>query len=457
MPPKLDLVFNSAPNDVETNHTAFNVKLSPTKLAQDLSHTYRPSAPIIEDWVSDYEDESETKTSQIVPSFVQSTEHVKSPRHSVQHVKTSIPAATLKPASPNPTSNGKRRNRKACFVCKSLDYLIKDCDYHEKQMAKPTARNHAHRGNHKHYAYMPHQNLQKHMVHAAVLTQSKPVPITVVKPVSTIVPKINMTKPKQVKPIVTKTNSPKRRYKTRSPSPKVSNSPLRVTAVKAPVVNAAQGMQGNWKWRPKCLILDHVSRNTSASMTLKRFDYNDAQDEAVHKELDDRLVRAATTTSSLEAECQETMKDTTAQTRFESVSKHSNDSLLVKGNTLQSDEDSLKLNELMELCTSLQNKVLDLENTKTSQCNKIDSLKRRVKKLEKRNRPRTHKLKRLYKVGLTTKVESSKNEESLDDLGGEEEFVAEQEAVSIAATTKTITTEEITLAQVLEALKKSKP
>nr|GEY91050.1 hypothetical protein [Tanacetum cinerariifolium] len=28
--------------------------------------------------------------------------------------------------------------------------------------------------------------------------------------------------------------------------------------------------------RPKCLILDYVSRNTSASITLKRFDYNDA-------------------------------------------------------------------------------------------------------------------------------------------------------------------------------------
>nr|GEV62983.1 hypothetical protein [Tanacetum cinerariifolium] len=54
------------------------------------------------------------------------------------------------------------------------------------------------------------------------------------------------------------------------------NSPPRVTAVKALMVNAAKGMQGKWEWKLKCLILDHVSRNTSASMTLKRFDYNDA-------------------------------------------------------------------------------------------------------------------------------------------------------------------------------------
>ncbi|GJZ50018.1 hypothetical protein Tco_0604208 [Tanacetum coccineum] len=35
--------------------------------------------------------------------------------------------------------------------------------------------------------------------------------------------------------------------------------------------------------------------------------------------------------------------------RFENVSKHSNESLLVRGNTLQSDEDRLKLDELMAL------------------------------------------------------------------------------------------------------------
>nr|GFC63600.1 hypothetical protein [Tanacetum cinerariifolium] len=100
-------------------------------------------------------------------------------------------------------------------------------------------------------------------------------------------------------------------------------------------------------------------------------------DKAVHKELRDRLIRAATTASSLEAE--QNSGDTTAQTRFESVSKHCNDSLLARGNTLRSDEDRMKLNELMGLCTNLQTRVLDLEKTKTIQSNEIASLKRRVK------------------------------------------------------------------------------
>nr|GEV84176.1 uncharacterized mitochondrial protein AtMg00810-like [Tanacetum cinerariifolium] len=157
----------------------------------------------------------------------------------LKHVETSIPAATPKPASLKPTSNGKRRNRKSCFVCKSLDHLIKDCDYHEKKMAQPTIRNHAHRGNYKQYARMTYQNPQKHMVPAVVLPQSKPVPITAVRPVSTAVPKLSVTRPKQVKPIITKTNSPPKRHTNRSPSPKTSNSPPKVTAVKALVFSAA--------------------------------------------------------------------------------------------------------------------------------------------------------------------------------------------------------------------------
>ncbi|GKG31861.1 hypothetical protein Tco_0426811, partial [Tanacetum coccineum] len=60
--------------------------------------------------------------------------------------------------------------------------------------------------------------------------------------------------------------------------------------------------------------------------------------------------------------------------------------------------------------TKLQQRVLDLEHTKTTQALEIDSLKRRVKKLEKKKRSRTHGLKRLYKVGLSAKVISSDDE-----------------------------------------------
>ncbi|GJX16100.1 hypothetical protein Tco_0216932 [Tanacetum coccineum] len=181
------------------------------------------------------------------------------------------------------------------------------------------------------------------------------------------------------------------------------------------------------------------------------------------------------------------MRDTIAQTRFENVSKLSNDSLLARGKTLRSDEDRLKLDELMAFCTTLQSRVLDLEKTKTNQANDIASLKRRVKKLKKKRRSRTHKLKMLYKVGLSVRVESSRDEESLGDdaskqgrinaidadeditlfnvqddadkemydvgtVTGDEVF-AEQEVV---AKDVNLTVDEVTLAQALAALKSVK-
>ncbi|GJW73203.1 hypothetical protein Tco_0132573 [Tanacetum coccineum] len=71
-------------------------------------------------------------------------------------------------------------------------------------------------------------------------------------------------------------------------------------------------------------------------------------DEVVHKELGDRMERAATTASSLEAEqdsgssprCQDTiLGDVDAQTRFEITSKQFNDPPLLKVNTFRSGED----------------------------------------------------------------------------------------------------------------------
>nr|GEZ80639.1 hypothetical protein [Tanacetum cinerariifolium] len=220
-------------------------ELSPYKPTQDLSHTTKPLEPIIEDWVSDSEDESKPNDQQSVPSFIQSSKQVKTPRHSVQPVEVPILDATPKPASLK-SNNSKRKNRKTCFVCRSVDYLIKDCDFHAKKKAQSTPRNYAHMGNNKKNASFTHKHSPKHMVPTTVLTQSKPVSITVVRQVSAVVPKIMVTQPRHAHSIVRKSKSPIRRHITRSPSPKTSNSPLRVTAAKAPMVSAAKGKNGKW-------------------------------------------------------------------------------------------------------------------------------------------------------------------------------------------------------------------
>nr|GEV35150.1 hypothetical protein [Tanacetum cinerariifolium] len=118
---------------------------------------------------------------------------------------------------------------------------------------------------------------------------------------------------------------------------------------------------------------------------------NIVANEAVYKELRDRLVRAATAASSLEAEQDSGNIDKTQ-------SKETPNKSSSQGTD-----------------SGCSPRVLELEKTKTSQHNGIDSLKRRVKKLKKRNKSRTHKLKRLYKVGLTARVETSDSEESLGE------------------------------------------
>ncbi|GKC39034.1 hypothetical protein Tco_1051418 [Tanacetum coccineum] len=160
-------------------------------------------------------------------------------------------------------------------------------------------------------------------------------------------------------------------------------------------------------------------------------------DKTVYKERRDSVERAATTATSLGAEQgsgninrtqsttipndpfpqgtssggsprrQDTiLGDIPAQTRFERLSKQSNDPSLSRVNTLGSGEDNIKLTKLMRLCTKLSERVLALENIKTAQDLEITNLKKRVKKLEKKKKSRTPQLKRrLFKVRIESSAE----------------------------------------------------
>nr|GEY87884.1 ribonuclease H-like domain-containing protein [Tanacetum cinerariifolium] len=128
-----------------------------------------PSAPIIEDWVSDSEEEALPQVTKDVPSFAQSPELVKTPRH------TGL-------LSPPPNS---------------------------------------------------------------------------VAPSVPLSPMVNAAKPSAV-------------------------SATRVNDAKPSAVRATKPNHGKQVLRPKSLVLDHDLRITSASMTLKRFDYNDARGRSKH-------------------------------------------------------------------------------------------------------------------------------------------------------------------------------
>ncbi|GJR64148.1 hypothetical protein Tco_0010213 [Tanacetum coccineum] len=156
----------------------------------------------------------------------------------------------------------------------------------------------------------------------------------------------------------------------------------------------------------------------------------------------------------------------------------------------QSGEDRMQLTELMDLCTQLQSRVLALETTKSNQALEIESLKRRVKSLEKRRKSRTPGFKRLRKgrkiadldadaeVTLVDETQEMNDDNLMFDTGvleEQEKEVAKKE-VSVAdpvttagevvttanvevttANAPTTTIDELTLAQTLIEIKAAKP
>nr|GEV50031.1 hypothetical protein [Tanacetum cinerariifolium] len=246
MPPKPDLVFHTPPSD-ETEHLAFNV--------------------------SDSEEDDMPQVTKDVPSFAQSPEHVKSPRHSGMLSPPPMSVAPPIPLRTHSPSKGLRRTKKTSFVCKSETHLIMDCDFHASRMAQ---KSYTLRDIHKQYAPMNHSKFPLLKVSAAASPKSQPVLTTAARPISAVQPKFSKIRPNIASNAVSKSKSPLRRPFTQNPSSKPSTSPPRVPVAKPSAVSAAQNNHGKWVWRPKYLVQDHDLRTTSASMTLKWFDYNDA-------------------------------------------------------------------------------------------------------------------------------------------------------------------------------------
>ncbi|GJV69137.1 hypothetical protein Tco_1484646 [Tanacetum coccineum] len=127
----------------------------------------------------------------------------------------------------------------------------------------------------------------------------------------------------------------------------------------------------------------------------------------------------------------------------------------------QSGEDSMQLSELMNLCTSLQEKVLDLEKAKTAQAKEIASLKKRVMQLEKKRKLRTPGFKRLWK-------DASKQLRKIADLDTDAEVTLVDETQEMndynlmfdtvtTANAPTTTIDELSLAQTLIEIKAANP
>ncbi|GJU21858.1 hypothetical protein Tco_1155200, partial [Tanacetum coccineum] len=261
MPPKPDLSFSSLEEFIsEPIVIKPIVEKSEAKASEANPKVVRKnnSAPIIKDWVSDSEEENVSQTK--------------------------IEKKTAKPS----------------FV--KIDFVdCKKVNQKQFQNIKPVWSN-AKRVNHHNFAKKTHPCPKKNMVPRAVLMKSGLVSLNTAIQVNTAHPKITMNSARPMTNLSKSTHSNVKWPIHMNTTFKNSNFNQRVNTVKDKKINTARlkevvnaawpkavvnDVKRNnvnavkalacWVWKPKTKVLDHVSKHNSALITLKKFDYVDAQ------------------------------------------------------------------------------------------------------------------------------------------------------------------------------------
>ncbi|GJW71991.1 hypothetical protein Tco_0128908 [Tanacetum coccineum] len=238
-------------------------------------------APIIEEYESDSEDEyvSIPTKEQETPSFA--NQQVKTPRETVKNHFTH---------SKNPKVDKKELGygftARACFVCGSLNHLIRDCDFHEKRMAKQAELNNRLNRNSSQREIRPiwnnvqRVNNQNQFVPTTVLTRTGKIPVNIARASSTknvstarhsfnrhavltsAAMKVNTVKPivNRVRPttVFHKTHSPSSRPFNKTTALRTNFSKQKVNTAKVNAVSAVGGKRetavkpsAGCNWRPQ--------------------------------------------------------------------------------------------------------------------------------------------------------------------------------------------------------------
>ncbi|GJQ94218.1 putative ribonuclease H-like domain-containing protein [Tanacetum coccineum] len=314
---------------IESQTTELNTKTSETAGQTNDANTEKPKSAsesvvsnpkidrdrvIIEDWNSDDEEE---------------VNEVQTVRPETQTVKTRDDKS-----GQNSQKQGiSFRKVKACFVCKSTEHLIKDCNFHDKKSQEPKLKNVVNTGqregkpvwdntkrvNHQNFSKYPH--LSKTFVPSGVLTRTglhRP-SVSTARPVCTARPSVSTARPvctarpsvSTARPVCTarpSVSTARPVYATRPIYPRMDNvrprgscSPIKrsyytkpafrpkdlkqdvktfgvqnmTTAGTRAVVNTGKGKldtdlkKSRWVWRPKGNYLDHVSKDSGSFMLKK--------------------------------------------------------------------------------------------------------------------------------------------------------------------------------------------
>ncbi|GKB30130.1 ribonuclease H-like domain-containing protein [Tanacetum coccineum] len=258
MPPKFNLVYLSLDDFVDVNESVSESVVEKPTVETTEPETSRKEngVPIIEDWVSNSDEENVPKVKTVEmfnkPSFakinfVKSTKQVKSPR------KTSVD----KNRKNTPSPRGNKRNwnqqmsqkigcdfkmfNKTCHVCGSFHHLKNDCNnwYNNGGFAKPVWTN-VQRVIKKNFSKLTHPSPKRNMVPRTVLTRSGPISLNTARPVNTVQPRTAVNNAGPIKNVINNTYSTTRRPFNKITAPNNSNFTKKVNTVKGTRVNTAR-------------------------------------------------------------------------------------------------------------------------------------------------------------------------------------------------------------------------
>ncbi|GJS09110.1 putative ribonuclease H-like domain-containing protein [Tanacetum coccineum] len=231
MPPKYDLILADEGEYVFSESVTSIPDAATSEAKTSVSKPKSVGEPLIEDWISDSEDENETefKSKQRKPSFaktefVKSNEHVKTPRESVKKIE----------------------NKKQAKYPRKNSQSPRDCDLYEKKMLEKIVWNNARRANHQNSQRMTHPHPKGNFVPKALLMKSGIKSLnTVEQNFSKAVISVNTAKP--INTVYTRP--------TMSSARKASNGDVTTAGPKTVVSNnkgnEANVVKASTCWRPK--------------------------------------------------------------------------------------------------------------------------------------------------------------------------------------------------------------
>ncbi|GJV96742.1 putative ribonuclease H-like domain-containing protein [Tanacetum coccineum] len=276
-------------------------------------------APIIEEYESDSDDEhvslpiKEQETPRF--AFINIVKHVKTPRQTVKEQNTC--SQSPKPDKMDCSGLMSKKlglgygfTKMACFVCGSFSHLIRDCDFHEKKMAKQAELNkRMYKGtgqseNRPVWNNVQRVNHQNQFVPTALQTRtgriqvntarasstnnvntgrhnfnSQSVPTNAARKVHTVKPIVNNVRPKTV---FHKTLSPIRRLFNRTTAPRTNFLNQKVNAGEVKAVSVVGGKRetavkpsAGCNWRPKIHYWNKVFKYNGGSNSRKCITFKD--------------------------------------------------------------------------------------------------------------------------------------------------------------------------------------